>query len=89
MQVMSTHTTTPRYTFERSVTDYGDGTYGVSAVTDRGWSLTWFVEAADGGWVITRSTPSNESKTIKTTGSLGKSILARVQAHLSRKENSK
>lgn len=81
--------TTPRYTFDRSVTDFGDGSYAVSAVTAKGWNISWFVEPdaqARTGWRIWRPTPSNETLAITPTGSLGRAILARVNDHRARKE---
>jgi hypothetical protein len=71
---------TPRYTFDRYATKH-DTCYSVSAVTDRGWMITWYVELAeDGGWEIWRSKPSNDLLYVKPTGTLGRRILAIVAA---------
>lgn len=70
------------YTFDRYAVRHDTG-YSVSAVTDRGWGVTWFVEAAPDsrtGWRIWKPTPSNHPAYILTTGALGKRILAIVAA---------
>lgn len=71
-----------RYTFDRFATRH-DTSYSVSAVTDRGWMITWFVEpdpTSRTGWSIWKPTPSNEPAYITPTGSLGRRILAIVAA---------
>lgn len=75
--------TTPRYTFDRFATRHSDGCYSVSAVTDRGWMITWFVEPkpeSRSGWSIWKPTPSNEPAYITPSGSLAKRILKVVAA---------
>ena len=73
---------TPRYTFDRFATKHDD-CYGVSAVTDRGWMITWFVEpdpTSSTGWRIWKPTPSNHPAYITPSGSLGRRILKVVAA---------
>ncbi len=80
----------PRYEFDGKATYYPPcpaqprGLFSVTARTDRGWDITWQVEqTADGGWVISRSKPNNDTLYIKPTGSLGRQIMARVRATIS------
>ena len=69
-----------RYTFDRYATRH-HSSYSVSAVTDRGWGITWYVERGqDGSWVIWKPTPSNEPAYINPTGSLAKRIFKIVAA---------
>ena len=73
---------TPRYTFDRFATRHDTG-YSVSAVTDRGWMITWFVDpdpSSRSGWSIWKPTPSNYPAYITPSGTLGKRILKVVAA---------
>lgn len=77
----------PRYRFEDWASVYPDGTYSVTARTyPAGWDITWYVEPTpEGGWTIWRSVPSNETLYIKTTGTLGRAVLAVVTKTIARR----
>lgn len=79
-----------RYTFDRAATANLDGSFTVSRRDEvTGYYTTWYVEpdpVSHTGWRIWRPTPSNRPLTITPTGTLGRAILARVTAHLDRKE---
>lgn len=79
-----------RYTFDRYATRHSDGGFSVSAVTDRGWTITWYVDpstTSSTGWRIWKPTPSNEAMGISPYGKLGKRILTVVRATQERFDN--